>query len=850
MVDLATLDRDQKEQYLKLLQAKNVRLRQNKIAQYYPEDGPLSRHNYPKHMRFFEAGSQYSERCIMAANRIGKALLNGTCVATPYGWKPIEQLIPGEIVIAGDGSLTDVKAVYPQGVKQLYKLHFDSDDFIVCCGEHLWKYLPYKSRYPYRQSHGMQEANPYYNEWKVGNTREILNNSGAKPISRMRAVVPQGKAWQLDDASLYIDPYFLGILLGDGCITERVRFTTQDEEIVNRIAQTIPETLLLIKEAGTFAYCISKPGGLGAGKSANEYTEEIKNLGLLGTNSATKFIPFDYLFSSIKQRKELLAGLMDSDGYINTNNSMSYTTISTRLRDDFCLLVHSLGGKTVIKKKFASYKNSLGQKIFGQTAYNITVKLDFCPFYLKRKATRWSLPMFSIDRTIKEISLFGSSECTCIEVSHPDHTFIIDGGIVTHNSEGIGAFEMTLHLTGRYPSWWVGKRFTKPITAWACGTTSTTARDIVQFKLIGNPEDYGTGLIPEKYIIKTTPKAGGVPNAVDTILVKHISGGISRCKIKSYAEGRKSFEGTEQDIIWLDEECPMPIYTECITRTMTTNGLIMLTFTPLEGLTDTVLQFMPNGKIEDVQDGSKFLIQATWDDAPHLTKEQKDKLWAALPPHQRDARSKGVPQLGAGAIYPILESNITVEDFPIPDHWLRCYALDVGWKKTACLWAATDPTSQITYLYSEYYQGQQEPIIHADGIRARGVWIPGVIDSAAHGRSQEDGKQLYEIYTTLGLDLENANKSIEAGLYQVWQMLSTNRLKVFGSLVNWFSEFRIYRRDENGQIVKDRDHLMDCMRYLVMSGLKRAIAKPYWEMIAWENSDIYNETETNCITGY
>jgi len=125
-----------------------------------------------------------------------------------------------------------------------------------------------------------------------------------------------------------------------------------------------------------------------------------------------------------------------------------------------------------------------------------------------------------------------------------------------------------------------------------------------------------------------------------------------------------------------------------------------------------------------------------------------------------------------------------------------------------------------------------------------------VIDSAAHGRSQEDGKQLYEIYTTLGLDLENANKSIEAGLYQVWQMLSTNRLKVFGSLVNWFSEFRIYRRDENGQIVKDRDHLMDCMRYLVMSGLKRAIAKPYWEFAAWEESELYNQQETNLVTGY
>jgi len=417
-------------------------------------------------------------------------------------------------------------------------------------------------------------------------------------------------------------------------------------------------------------------------------------------------------------------------------------------------------------------------------------------------------------------------------------------------SEGIGAYETTLHATGRYSDWWPGHRFTQPVTVWACGTTSTTARDIVQFKLVGTPEEHGTGLIPEKYILKTTPRAGGVPNAIDTILVQHISGGISRIKIKSYAEGRKSFEGTEQDLIWLDEECPLDIYTECLTRTMTTNGLIMLTFTPLAGLTETVLQFMPEGKIEEHQEGSRFLIQATWDDAPHLTKEQKDKLFAALPPHQREARSKGVPQLGSGAIYPILESNIVVNDFPIPDHWKKAYALDVGWKKTACLWGATDPTSGITFLFSEYYQGMAEPVIHAEGIKARGFWIPGVIDSAAHGRSQEDGKQLFEIYMTLGLDITNANKSIESGLYKTWQMLATGKLKIFGTLVNLLSEFRIYRRDENGQIVKDRDHLMDCMRYFVMSGLQRAIAKPYWEFEAWEESEIYNESETSYVTGY
>ena len=417
-------------------------------------------------------------------------------------------------------------------------------------------------------------------------------------------------------------------------------------------------------------------------------------------------------------------------------------------------------------------------------------------------------------------------------------------------SESVGAYETTLHATGNYPDWWSGKRFNKPIKAWAAGTTSTTARDIVQYKLIGSPEEFGTGMIPKDRIIKTTPKAGGVPNAVDTILVKHISGGTSRIKIKAYAEGRKSFEGTEQDWVWLDEECPEDIYTECYMRTMTTEGLIILTFTPLAGITKTVKKFLPDGQIKEGGSGDRYLVMATWDDAPHITPKQRKKYYDALPPHQKEARSKGIPTLGSGSIYPILEENVLVDDFAIPDHWLRCYSLDVGWKKTACLWAATDPATNVTYLYSEYYKGQAEPFVHAEAIKSRGIWIPGVVDSAAHGRSQEDGKQLFNSYSNAGLDLANANKAVETGLYNTWQMLSLNKLKVFRSLVNWLGEFRTYHRDENGKIVKEDDHLMDAMRYLVMSGLDRAIAKPFWEHLAWEESDTYQEVEANTITGY
>lgn len=392
-------------------------------------------------------------------------------------------------------------------------------------------------------------------------------------------------------------------------------------------------------------------------------------------------------------------------------------------------------------------------------------------------------------------------------------------------TEGAGGLEMVYHLTGLYPAWWPGRRFSRPISAWAAGDTGKTVREIIQFKLLGPKHAIGTGLIPGECIVRTTSKSG-VADAVDTIQVRHVSGGISTLNLKSYDQKRIAFQGSEQDVIWLDEEPPLDIYTECLLRTMTNQGLIMLTFTPLMGMSDTVLAFLPGGTIQERAAGAKFVVMATWDDVPHLTEEAKAQMLAAIPPFQRDARSKGVPQLGAGAIYPVPESDFVVPDMEIPAHWPRAYGLDVGWNRTAAIWGALDRETQTVYLYREHYRGQAEPSTHAAGIKAPGIWIPGVIDPAARGRAQKDGLQLMQDYKDLGLDLEVAFNGVESGIYEVWQRLSQGRLKVFKSLNNWLQEFRLYRRNEKGQIVKEGDHLMDATRYFVMSGLERAKVKP------------------------
>jgi len=223
---------------------------------------------------------------------------------------------------------------------------------------------------------------------------------------------------------------------------------------------------------------------------------------------------------------------------------------------------------------------------------------------------------------------------------------------------------------------------------------------------------------------------------------------------------------------------------------------------------------------------SRALIQAGWDDVPHISNKVRVELLASTEPHLREARSKGTPSLGSGAIYPLPEEDIKVPFFPIPAFWPRAYALDVGWNRTAGLWAAWDPETWTCYLYAEHYRGQAEPSIHAEAIKARGAWIKGVIDPAARGRSQKDGEQLLVQYQQLGLHVTPSLNAVDAGIFMVWTALSSGKLKVMAHLTNWFAEWRLYRRDEKGNIVKKMDHLMDDTRYIILSGRGVASTKP------------------------
>ena len=217
-----------------------------------------------------------------------------------------------------------------------------------------------------------------------------------------------------------------------------------------------------------------------------------------------------------------------------------------------------------------------------------------------------------------------------------------------------------------------------------------------------------------------------------------------------------------------------------------------------------------------------------------------------MQPHMREARTQGTPTMGAGAIYPVPESVVVCEPFEIPDFWPRAYGLDVGWNRTAAAWGAWDRHSDTVYIYAEHYMGQAAPAVHASAIKARGNWIWGAIDPASVGSGQIDGRKLREEYGREGLNLTDADNAVEAGIHACYQRMVSGRLKVFSTCRNWLAEFRIYRRSENGKIVKENDHLMDASRYLIMTGMRVAKTAPYLD----DDDSISRASTRNTSTGY
>lgn len=384
--------------------------------------------------------------------------------------------------------------------------------------------------------------------------------------------------------------------------------------------------------------------------------------------------------------------------------------------------------------------------------------------------------------------------------------------------------EVAFHVTGIYPDDWKGRRYTKAPRGWVGSVTSELTKDGAQRILLGPVGKWGTGCIPKELIVELK-RARGVPDAVESVLIRHVNGDVSQITFKAYSDGREAWQAETLDFVWFDEEPPIEIYTEGVTRTNNVMGSVFLTFTPLMGMSSVVMRFMEKAHPD------RSITTMTIDDVEHYTETQKAQILASYPPHELEARAMGIPMLGSGRIFPVAEAVFCEPDLAeIPPHWKQIIGFDLGYDHPfAAVRFAYDSSSDCIHLTNAYRVSKAIPLIHAAAVKPWGQWIPV---AWPHDGNQHDkrGDQYSVMYRDLGVNMisehaqwaHDGSNAVEPGITDLLQRMQTGRFKVAKSLSEWWEEFRMYHR-KDGKIVKERDDLMSATRYATMM-LRYAIA--------------------------
>lgn len=396
----------------------------NEIAMFEPRVQEIFFFNKP--VRMFSGHSEAEgwegyETLIVVLDEIAafKGLGPNVPVLTPDGWVKNSDLEVGQNVIGQDGQAVRIDGIFPMGEKEVFEITFEDGTKAQCSEDHYWTVNEYSDGR--RKSVKTLQLKDFKSiKLPTGNNQYRYSIPTVEPVRFSSEDT-------LDE--LPVDPYILGILLGDGCITSgAVRFASNDEYIVELVNHRLPTGFHIAHDDGCNYRIVSDDG-------QTSFSKYLKEIGVWGSSSINKFIPEEYLFASRFDRKMLLAGLMDSDG-TTARGQGSYTTVSQNLKDDILMLCRSLGGVPTASKHASWYKDLNDDKVECLDKWMICPRIPFNPFILPRKKKLWKTHRRSLDRVIVDVQkLDFKEEMTCIKVANDDGLYVINDFIVTHNTD-------------------------------------------------------------------------------------------------------------------------------------------------------------------------------------------------------------------------------------------------------------------------------------------------------------------------------------------------------------------------------------------------------------------------------
>lgn len=617
---------------------------------------------------FFESRNKVT--LLVAGNQLSKDLHVDTEIPTPKGFIRMGDLKLGDEVFAQDGTVTKIIDIPYEGTGPGYKITFTDGSEVICGPHHEWVAKSSRERFrkTYESKYRESWDNPTYNQWKIFETKEMaLKYSPGVKNNKDKFSIPICAPVEYETKPLYLKPYLMGLLLGDGCFsasTGQVGLTTGDKEIIESVSE---ETVGISSKQGTSAVTV---------RLVQNIKSILKHYDLHGKLSDSKFIPRDYLESSVQHRISLLQGLMDTDGSVTSTGICSFTTVSPQLAKDVRELVTSLGGSVTTRIRKTGYKKN-GELIPCKDAYHLRLKVAFNPFKLERKRIHFvpsDTIKYRFERVIERIEPLEKIQSKCITVEHSSSTFLCTRDfIVTHNSSS--QIRKCIHWATDKELWPLLWRSRPRVFIYMYPSLDVALNE---FETKWVPEFMPAGEFEKdaKYGWTFDKKR----------MVIQFNSGVM-VMFKSYEQDKKNLQTVTAHAVFVDEEIPVEIYDEIMFRIAATDGYFSMVFTATLGQ-DFWRRAMERQGFDDevLPQAHKIQVSAydclTYEDgtASFWTEERIERLIAQCKSqnevlkriHGRFVVDEGLKYAGYDR-----DRNRTPAT-PIPDGWLHYAAVDIG----------------------------------------------------------------------------------------------------------------------------------------------------------------------------